>query len=105
MPLPQLLCRNPNPIPNPNRPFFAYIAPKAAHEPFDPAPWYAGAWDASWPEHEPRPVNWNCSAEARSVSHTRLEPRLADTDPSRSTLTCLSFALDRDTREWCRVSR
>ena len=23
-------------------PFFAYIAPKAAHEPFNPAPWYAG---------------------------------------------------------------
>jgi len=25
---------------DPNRPFFAYIAPKAAHEPFNPAPWY-----------------------------------------------------------------
>lgn len=51
----------------PHRPFFAYIAPKAAHEPFDPAPWYADAWDAGWPEHEPRPVNWNCTAAARSA--------------------------------------
>jgi len=24
----------------PSQPFFAYIAPKAAHEPFNPAPWY-----------------------------------------------------------------
>ena len=24
---------------DPSRPFFAYIAPKAAHEPFNPAPW------------------------------------------------------------------
>lgn len=51
---------------DPQRPFFAYIAPKAAHEPFNPAPWYVDSWDASWPEHEPRPVNWNCSAAARS---------------------------------------
>ena len=29
-------------------PFFAYIAPKAAHEPFNPAPWYEGYWDPSW---------------------------------------------------------
>ena len=26
---------------NPDTPFFAYVAPKAAHEPFLPAPWYA----------------------------------------------------------------
>jgi arylsulfatase A-like enzyme len=25
---------------DPTRPFFAYVAPKAAHEPFNPAPWY-----------------------------------------------------------------
>ena len=25
---------------DPARPFFAHIAPKAAHEPFNPAPWY-----------------------------------------------------------------
>ena len=50
-------------------PFMAYIGPKAAHEPFNPAPWYAGYWDASWPEHEPRPVAWNCSAESRADHH------------------------------------
>ena len=50
----------------PNQPFFAYIAPKAAHEPFNPAPWYADHWDPSWPEHEPRPENcWNASLEIR----------------------------------------
>jgi arylsulfatase A-like enzyme len=47
------------------KPFMAYIAPKAAHEPFNPAPWYRDAWDASWPEHEPRGENWNCSFESR----------------------------------------
>ena len=42
------------------RPFFAYIAPKAAHEPFMPAPWYADAWDESWPATEPRDnAAWN----------------------------------------------
>lgn len=30
------------------RPFFAYIAPKACHEPFTPAPWYADYWSSSW---------------------------------------------------------
>jgi hypothetical protein len=50
---------------DPKRPFFAYIAPKAAHEPFNPAPWYRDHWDASWPQHEPRPANWNCSKEMR----------------------------------------
>jgi hypothetical protein len=25
-------------------PFFAYVAPKAAHEPFNPAPWYRDHW-------------------------------------------------------------
>ena len=50
-------------------PFFAYVAPKAAHEPFNPAPWYADHWDSSWPEHEPRPVSYNCSAESRADHH------------------------------------
>ena len=27
---------------------------------------YEGHWDPSWPESEPRPENWNCSAEARA---------------------------------------
>eukprot|EP00755_Sulcionema_specki_P037288 Sspe_Gene.108646::Locus_87771_Transcript_1_1_Confidence_1.000_Length_1026::g.108646::m.108646/K01137/GNS; N-acetylglucosamine-6-sulfatase len=51
------------------KPFFAYIAPKAAHEPFTPAPWYASHWDPSWPEHEIRPVSWNSSFESRSDHH------------------------------------
>jgi len=53
-----------------SKPFFAYIAPKAAHEPFNPAPWYEGHWDDSWPQQEPRhnPA-WNCSAESRQNHH------------------------------------
>jgi len=51
------------------KPFFAYIAPKAAHEPFNPAVWYRDSWDPSWPAHEPRPENWNCSAESRKDHH------------------------------------
>jgi arylsulfatase A-like enzyme len=54
---------------DPSRPFFAYIAPKACHGPFNPAPWYEGHWDPSWPAHEPRPVNWNTSKESRADHH------------------------------------
>ena len=53
----------------PSPPFFAYVAPKAAHEPFNPAPWYRDHWDDSWPSTEPRPVSWNCSAESRKDHH------------------------------------
>ena len=34
---------------------------------------YEGHWDASWPATEPRPVNWNCSAEARA-NHAGVVP-------------------------------
>jgi len=51
------------------KPFLAYIGPKAAHEPFNPAPWHADAWDPSWPDHEPRDENWNCSLESRKNHH------------------------------------
>lgn len=51
---------------NPNVPFFAYIAPKAPHESFLPAPWYIDYWDPSWPSIEPRPPPWNSSSEARA---------------------------------------
>jgi len=54
---------------DPAKPFFAYIAPKAAHEPFNPAPWYEGVWDPSWPQQEPRPETWNCSKESRANHH------------------------------------
>ena len=91
----------------PAPPFFAYIAPKAAHEPFIPAPWcaatalvrlslcifcatscalcachrYLDAWDASWPAHEPRDnPAYNCSAASRAGKHgnIRSEPMLTE---------------------------
>ena len=51
-------------------PFFAYIAPKACHEPFIPAPWYVDHWNDTWPLHEPRnnPA-YNSSFEMRSDHH------------------------------------
>ena len=52
-----------------HRPFFAMMAPKAAHEPFLPAAWYADTWEAGWPDHEPRPPSWNASAAARRTKH------------------------------------
>jgi len=52
-----------------DKPFMAYIGPKACHEPFTPAKWYQDAWDSSWPATEPRPVSWNCSAESRQDHH------------------------------------
>ena len=64
------------------KPFLAYIAPKAAHEPFDPAPWYAGHWDPSWPDQEPRPPNWNASFESRKNHHGNIatEPLITDAE-------------------------
>ena len=54
----------------PLQPFFAYIAPKAAHEPFNPAPWYEGHWDEAWPRHEPRDnPAWNATLESRQDHH------------------------------------
>lgn len=47
----------------------AFVHPKAPHEPFNPAPWYADYWHPSWPEHEPRDANWNCSFESRKHHH------------------------------------
>lgn len=51
------------------KPFFAYVAPKACHEPFNPAPWYRDHWDPSWPAHEIRPANWNASFASRTDHH------------------------------------
>jgi N-acetylglucosamine-6-sulfatase len=51
---------------DPSRPFMAYIAPKAAHDPFNPAPWYEAHWESAWPKHEPRGGNWNCSVASRA---------------------------------------
>lgn len=47
-------------------PFFAYIAPKAIHEPFNPAPWYADHWEDTWPMVERQGPAWNATAEVRS---------------------------------------
>lgn len=62
------------------KPFMAYIAPKAAHEPFNPAPWYRDYWDPSWPQQEPRPENWNCSFESRRQHHGNIatEPLITE---------------------------
>lgn len=64
------------------KPFMAYIAPKAAHEPFNPAPWYVGHWDDSWPAQEPRPPNWNASFESRKDHHGNIatEPLITDAE-------------------------
>ena len=58
---------------NPGAPFFAQVAPKAAHEPFAPAPWYIEHWDAAWPAGAPRPPSYNVSADVRAdkVAHVR----------------------------------
>ena len=55
-----------------DKPFFAMMAPKAPHEPFVPASWYADTWEASWPSHEPRPPAWNATAETRGPRHGNL---------------------------------
>merc|ERR1712137_1062977 len=64
-----------------SHPFFAYIAPKAAHEPFTPAKWYQDYWAPEWPATEPRPETWNCSAESRSNHHGNIatQPMISET--------------------------
>ena len=57
---------------NSSQPFFAYIGPKAAHEPFNPAPWYEGHWDPAWPAQEPRPAPWNSSVASRADHHGQI---------------------------------
>lgn len=71
----------PAPAPTFSQPFAAFIHPKACHEPFLPSPTYKDYWDPSWPAHEPRPVSWNCSAEARADHHHVIatEPMISDT--------------------------
>jgi len=62
----------------PHRPFFAYVAPKAAHEPFIPAPWHLDAWPSDFPEAELRPPPFNASASEREDKHgnIRVQPML-----------------------------
>jgi arylsulfatase A-like enzyme len=54
------------------QPFFAMMAPKAPHEPFMPASWYAHALPPDWPAHEPRPQTWNATAATRGPRHGNL---------------------------------
>lgn len=46
-----------------------YIAPKACHDPFLPAPWYSENWDPRWPAEAPRSPSFNLSVEARADHH------------------------------------
>lgn len=69
------------------RPFMAYIAPKAAHEPFNPAIWYADFWDPSWPQHEPRAENWNCSFESRKGHHGNIATQRLITEEASRVIT------------------
>jgi N-acetylglucosamine-6-sulfatase len=73
---------------DPNTPFFAYIAPKAAHEPFNPAPWYEGYWDANWPSTEPRDnPAWNASYEARADKHGNIPTQPMITEEAATVIT------------------
>ena len=57
-------------------PYFAYVAPKAAHEPFNPAPWYVDFWKDEWPATELRPEVWNCSTNI-SMDHGSNIPNMS----------------------------
>jgi N-acetylglucosamine-6-sulfatase len=61
-------------------PFLAYVAPKAAHDPFQPAAWYADAWDDAWPAGAPRPPSFNLSKAARRLHHPTVAAMGAITD-------------------------
>jgi hypothetical protein len=59
-------------VANAGKPFLAYIAPKACHMPFTPAPWHADHWDNSWPSTEPRDMpSWNCRCMIHTICNTR----------------------------------
>jgi hypothetical protein len=75
-----------------SRPFFAYIAPKAAHEPFNPAPWYRTYWDPSWPTSEPtsNPA-WNSSFAARADHHGNIATESLITTQVRCTFFHLHY--------------
>lgn len=67
-------------------PFFAYIGPKACHDPFEAAPWYRDTWNATWPATAPRTVNWNVSHAALALHH----PTVSARQPlSEQTATCI----------------
>jgi N-acetylglucosamine-6-sulfatase len=65
-----------------DKPFLAYIAPKAAHDPFQPADWYADYWSPDWPETAPRPPSWNLTSAQLANHH----PTVAGQDPLTETV-------------------
>ncbi|KAJ8600108.1 hypothetical protein CTAYLR_003467 [Chrysophaeum taylorii] len=60
--------------------FFCYVAPKAAHEPFNPAPWYSHYWDPSWPAEEKKGKAWNASYATRKTHGANVPTQLPLTD-------------------------
>ena len=81
------MCHPPIDRENEKNDAISYVAPKAAHEPFNPAPWYVDHWDPSWPKHEPRPINWNCSAESRADHHGNIASQPMLTEPASQVIT------------------
>ena len=69
------------------KPFMAYVAPKACHEPFNPAPWYADHWDPAWPATEPRPEVWNCSKASRAAHHGNIATNPLISDEAATVIT------------------
>ena len=69
------------------RPFFAMMAPKAPHEPFMPAEWYADTWHDDWPTHEPRPIAWNATVAERGPRHGNLRTQSPLTDAAARVVT------------------
>lgn len=61
-------------------PFFAYIAPKAAHDPFQPAAWYADYWGQGWPKTAPRPPSWNLTKVQLANHHPNVASQAVLTD-------------------------
>lgn len=72
----------------PQTPFFAYVAPKAAHAPYIPAPWHVDAWEPGWPDTEPRDnPPWNCSKLSRATKHGRIAENGWLTDEAAKVIT------------------
>jgi N-acetylglucosamine-6-sulfatase len=67
-----------------SKPWMAYVGFKAAHDPFDPAPWYKSYWNDEWPGAAPRPESFNMTAQQLANHHptvaaqSPLTPAVAD---------------------------
>jgi N-acetylglucosamine-6-sulfatase len=60
-----------------SKPWMAYVGFKAAHDPFDPAPWYKNVWKDEWPDAAPRPRSWNMTVAQLANHH----PTVANQSP------------------------